>query len=243
MDAVSAPLIVGRIACAVLGAACAWGAVDVVERTTLPAPAALVEWERSHPDYFALDAAQEAVFASKRAEKRHQDVLWLLVGLASGGLLTAVAPRRLVQTLGGLVSGVLVTGAVTTGAWALARSVDAQHQRAQHDGWTLGDDTLASFANAHTGTLRDLRVMIPDDHAIITIGQRDIELNLVSWALHPRAIYPIFTRPPMGTSIEMMAAELGKTDFASGHAGRWVLDLGRMGAFSSYVGEMVAQID
>ena len=232
-----------RIACALLGALCAWGAYDTSQRVSVPAPAALVTWEREHPDFFPLDDYQSDVFAAKRGEKRRDDLLWLLVGLGAGGLLASVAPRRVHAELGGAVSTLLVAAALTTGAWATARSVSEQATRASDGQWTLGDDSLAIFASAHTDTLRALRERIPEDHALITIGRRDIELNLVAWALHPRPIYPVIARPPASMTIERIAEERAATELGKGHGGRWVLDLGRMALFSSYAGEMVLPID
>lgn len=232
-----------RIACALLGAVCAWGAYETSQRALVPAPAVLTTWEREHPDVFPLDEYQSTVFADKRAEKRRDDALWLLVGLAAGGLAASLAPRRLLDALGGPVSTALVAGAVATGGWAVVRSVTDQAERASDGLWTLGDDSLAIFASAHADTLRALRERIPEDHAVITIGRRDIELNLVAWSLHPRPIYPVIARPPAAMTIEKIAEELSASELATDHPGRWVLDLGRMALFSQYVGDMVVPID
>ena len=95
--------MIARVSCALVAVAAAWGAIEVGGRTMLPAAPVIVKWERDHPDAFVLSDYQATIFADKRAEKRQQDVLWLLVGLAAGAAVTTFAPRRVVASLGGHV--------------------------------------------------------------------------------------------------------------------------------------------
>lgn len=232
-----------RIVCGVVAVACAAGAWTTAQRTRVPPAPVLATWEREHDDFYPLDEQQTVVFTTKRDEKRRDDVLWLLVGLAGGALATALAPSRTTARLGGPVGGVLVAAAVTTGLWATGRSLADQVDRARSDRWTLGDDALSIFASGHAVHIRELRERIPPDHAVITVGRRDIELNLAAWGLHPRPVYPLIVRPPVGLRVDMIAEELAASDLAAEHPGRWVLDLGRMALFSSYAGDIAARID
>jgi len=204
-------------------------AVHDPDEPGMPAPQWLQRWEQNYPDPRVLGPDEAATFTRMQDAERREDLLLLLAGLSVGCLAAGWSPR-LVQRAGGAASAVLVAGSVAVGAWALGSSAVAQWNGARAGTWTLADDNLDLMAGPDAGTLRDWRVQIGEHDAVIVVGTDQALLNVVAWALYPRAIYPLVLDVPPGWSADELRDSARGAEVGRGHPRRWIVDLAALRA-------------
>ena len=215
--ATRALLLALAVACGLLAA---WaGRAD-----SLPPPDWLASWTAAHPDPRAFSPDETATLARALDEQRRDDVVLLLAGLAVGCLAVGSQPP-LARAAGGVLAGVLAAGSVALGIEALGASLRGQWEGARDGNWSLGDDSLPALAGAHADALRELRLRIGPDDAVLLVGTNQQLFNAAAWVLAPRAVYPVLQEVPDTLDREDVRALARSLPLGTDHPRRWLLDL------------------
>jgi hypothetical protein len=204
------------------GALCA--AVTLLGRETELAVPGARDWTARHPDPRALDAESGRALAAQLDGERRNDVALLLAALAAGCVVVAAWPR-VARWTGGASTAVLLCGSVGLGLFHLGVSAAGQVEGLRDGTWSVADGTLDRVAPVQAGTLRDWRERIGPDDAVILIGSDPWLYDLVVWALHPRALYPMLLEIRPTTSVDEVLRGARSLSVGRGHSARWVIDL------------------
>jgi len=208
----------------VLAGALGAAAAAVGREPGLAVPGAAA-WAARHPDPRVVDPASEAALAAQVDGERRRDAMLLLAALGAGCLVVAAAPRVASWT-GGAPSAVLLCGSLGLGLLQLGRSAAGQAAGMRDGSWSVADETLERIAPDQAATMRQWRETIAPGDAVILVGSDPWLYDLVVWALHPRALYPMLLDIRPSTSVEQVQRGARALPVGRDHAVRWVVDLG-----------------
>ena len=208
----------------VLAAVFGGAAALVARQPALPVPGAQA-WAARHPDPRVVDPDSEATLAAQVDGERRRDAVLLLAALAAGCAVVAASPRVAAWT-GGAPAAVLLCGSLGLGLFHLARSAGDLAAGVRNGSWSVADDTLERIAPEQAGTMREWRERIAPDDAVILVGADPWLYDLVVWALHPRALYPMLLDIRPTTSEQAVLRGASRLPVGRDHAARWIVDLG-----------------